>query len=178
MFKKKVPLKRPIFSGILILCLALAFILPHCTQKSQESISAPNFSLKTLEDQEITLSELKGKVVLLDFWATWCGPCKESIPHLVQIYKSNQEKGFELIGMSMDKKGEVDTVRHFVRSMDISYPIIMTPEDVARNYGIKGLPTTILIDKEGKIREKIVGFNSSIAQQMAAKVAELASEKP
>jgi cytochrome c biogenesis protein CcmG/thiol:disulfide interchange protein DsbE len=159
-------------------CLALAFLLPHCTQKSQESTSAPNFSLKTLGGQEITLSELKGKVILLDFWATWCGPCKESIPHLVQIYKTNQEKGFELIGMSMDKKGEADTVRHFVRSMDIPYPIIMTPEDVARNYGIKGLPTTILIDKEGKIREKIVGFNSSIARQMAAKVAELASEKP
>jgi len=160
------------------LCWAFAFLFLHCTQKSQESISAPNFSLKTLEDQEITLSELKGKVVLLDFWATWCGPCKESIPHLVQIYKSNQKKGLELIGMSMDKKGEVDTVRHFVRSMDIPYPIIMTPEEVARNYGISGLPTTIVIDKKGKIREKIVGFNSSIAREMAAKVVELASEKP
>jgi len=158
--------------------LALAFLFPHCTQKLEESILAPNFSLKTLDGQEITLSELKGKVILLDFWATWCGPCRESIPHLVQIYKSNQEKGFELIGMNLDKKGEVDMVRHFVRSMDIPYPITMTPEDVARNYGVSGLPTTILIDKEGKIREKIVGFNSAIAKQMASKVAELTSEKP
>jgi thiol-disulfide isomerase/thioredoxin len=163
---------------IFSLCLLLIFLLFHCTQKSQESVPAPNFSLKTLGGQEITLSDLRGKVVLLDFWATWCGPCKESIPHLVQIYKSNQDKGFELIGMSMDKIGEADTVRHFVRSMDIPYPVIMTPDDVARNYGIKGLPTTVLIDKEGKIREKIVGFNSSVAREMAAKVAQLASEKP
>ncbi len=165
-------------SLIFNLCLALAFLFPHCTQKLQESIPAPNFSLKTLDGQEITLSELKGKVILLDFWATWCGPCRESIPHLVQIYKNNQEKGVELIGMNLDKKGDVDTVRHFVRSMDIPYPITMTPEDVARNYGVSGLPTTILIDKEGKIREKIVGFNSAIAKQMASKVVELASEKP
>ena len=165
-------------SLIFTVCLTLAFILPHCGKgKAPVSGLAPNFALKTLDGREITLSELKGKVVLLDFWATWCGPCKESIPHLVQIYKSNHEKGIELIGMSIDK-GDADTVRHFVRSMDIPYPIIITPEEVARDYGVSAIPTTILIDKEGKIREKIVGFNSSIARQIAAKVGELSSEKP
>jgi cytochrome c biogenesis protein CcmG/thiol:disulfide interchange protein DsbE len=159
------------------LCLALAFLLPHCTQKPQESISAPNFSLKTLDGQEITLSELKGKVVLLDFWGTWCGPCKESIPHLIQIYKSNQEKGIELIGMNMDKGG-TEIVRHFVKSMDIPYPIVMATDDVARSYGVTGLPTSFLIDRKGKIREKILGFDSAIAKHMASKVAELTSEKP
>jgi thioredoxin-related protein len=79
--------------------------------------------------------------------------------------------------MNMDK-GDTGIVRHFVKSMDIPYPVIITPEDVARNYGVSALPTTILIDKEGKIREKIVGFNSSIARQLAAKVGELTSEKP
>ncbi|MDI7260667.1 MAG: TlpA disulfide reductase family protein [Thermodesulfobacteriota bacterium] len=165
-------------SLFLILCLASAISLPHCARKPKESASAPDFTLKTLEDQEISLSGLRGKVVLLDFWATWCGPCRESIPHLIQLYRSYQEEGFELIGMSLDKKEEADKVRHFVRSMDIPYPIILAPEDVSKNYGITGLPTTILIDKEGRIRDKIVGFNSSIAQQIAARVAELTSEKP
>jgi len=162
---------------IVTFSLSLIFLLFHCTQKLQESIPAPNFSLKTLDGQEITLSELKGKVVLLDFWATWCGPCKESIPHLIQIYKSNQEKGIELIGINMDKGG-TGIVRHFVESMDIPYPIVMATDDVARNYGVTGLPMSFLIDKKGKIREKILGFDSSIAKQMASKVVELTSEKP
>lgn len=162
---------------IFSLCLALALLLPHCAKKPKVSGSASDFTLKTLEDQEITLSALKGKVILLDFWATWCGPCRESIPHLIQIYKTYHDKGFEVIGMSMDKGG-AETVRHFVKSMDIPYPIIITPDDVARDYGVTGLPTTVLIDKEGKIREKMVGFSSTIAQQMVTKVEELTSEKP
>jgi thioredoxin-related protein len=80
--------------------------------------------------------------------------------------------------MSLDKSGEMEMVRRFVKSMDIPYSIIMTPEDVARNYKITGLPTTVLIDKEGKVREKIVGFNSTIGQQIAARIEELTSEKP
>lgn len=161
----------------LSLCLALAFLLPHCAKKGKESASAPDFTLKTLEGKEITLSGLKGKVVLLDFWATWCGPCRESIPHLVQLHKTYQDKGFEVIGMSMDK-GEGETLRHFVKSMDIPYTIILTPEDVARNYGVTALPTTLFIDKEGKVRKKIIGFNATIAKEMAAKVADLTAEKP
>jgi len=173
-------IRQPFLRYVLLfgLCVALALFLSYCAKKPKESISAPDFTLKTIEGQEITLSGLRGKVVLLDFWATWCGPCKESIPHLTQLYKNYQDKGFELIGMSLDKSGEVEMVRRFVKSMDIPYPIIMTPEDVARNYKITGLPTTVLIDKEGKVREKIVGFNSTIGQQIAARVSELTSEKP
>jgi thiol-disulfide isomerase/thioredoxin len=173
-------MRQPFLKNISVfgLCLVLTLLIPHCAKKPKEPISAPNFTLKTIEGQEITLSGLRGKVVLLDFWATWCGPCKESIPHLIQLYKSYQDKGFELIGMSTDKPGDVEMVRRFINSMDIPYPIIMTPEEVARNYKITGLPTTVLIDKEGKVREKIVGFNSTIAQQIAAKALELTSEKP
>lgn len=137
---------------------------------------APDFTLKTLDNQEISLSGLKGKVVLLDFWATWCAPCRESIPHLVQLQKSYQEKGFQVIGLSMDK-GDGTAVEKFVRSMEIPYPVTMTPEEVARNYGVSSLPTTILIDRQGKIRDKIIGFSSATASQMAAKIEELVSEK-
>jgi len=163
---------------LLILCLGSLFPLFHCAQRTKDPASAPDFTLKTIEGHEVALSGLRGKVVLLDFWATWCGPCKESIPHLIQLYKSYQDKGFELIGMSTDKAGDVEMVRRFVKSMDIPYPIIMTPDEVARNYKVTGLPTTVLIDKEGKVREKIVGFNSAIGQQIAARVEELTSEKP
>ncbi len=79
--------------------------------------------------------------------------------------------------MNVDR-GDMDIVRHFVKSMDIPYPIVITPDHVERNYGVTGLPTTILIDKEGRIREKIPGFTSEIAEQMTAKVVDLTSEKP
>jgi thiol-disulfide isomerase/thioredoxin len=163
---------------ILGLCLVGVFFLPHCgKEKKPQSALAPDFTLKTLDGPEIALSQLKGKVVLLDFWATWCGPCRESTPHLIQLYKTHHENGFELIGMSVDK-GDEKVVRNFVHSMDIPYPIVIAPEELVRNYRVTGIPTTFLIDKEGKIRERTAGFNSTIAQQMTAKVADLISEKP
>lgn len=137
---------------------------------------APDFTLKTLDGQEISLSQLKGKVVLLDFWATWCGPCRESIPHLIQLYKNYRENGLELIGMDVDK-GDVETVRRFVKSMDIPYPVVVAPDDVVRSYRVNGIPATFLIDKEGNIRERIAGFSNTIAQELTTKVADLTSEK-
>jgi cytochrome c biogenesis protein CcmG/thiol:disulfide interchange protein DsbE len=169
-------MKRSSFLCLLVLCLCVlwVFLLSHCAKKGKESVSTPDFTLKTLEGQEITLSKLKGKVVLLDFWATWCAPCRESIPHLVELYKTYGEKGLEVIGMNVDR-GDTDTVRRFVKSMDIPYPIAVTPEEVSRDFGVTALPTTILIDKEGRLREKILGFNSAV---VTAKVTDLASEKP
>ena len=161
-------------SAIFCLGIALAF-LPHCGKKVKETGSAPDFTLKSLEGREINLASLKGKVVLLDFWATWCGPCRESIPHLVDLFKNYQAKGLEVIGMSLDK-GETEVVRRFSHSMGISYPIILTPEEVSRKFGVTALPTTFLIDKEGKIQEKMIGFNSKIAKEMTEKVRELTSE--
>jgi thiol-disulfide isomerase/thioredoxin len=169
-------LKRSLTRGsvALCLCLGLIFVLPHCAKKEKESVSTPDFTLKTLEGQEITLSKLKGKVVLLDFWATWCGPCRESIPHLVKLYKTYRENGLEVIGMNVDR-GDMDAVRRFVKSMDIPYPIVITPEQVSRDFAVTGLPTTVFIDKEGKVREKIIGFNSAV---VTAKVTDLISPKP
>jgi peroxiredoxin len=163
---------------ILGLCISSLFLLLHCAEeKKPSSALAPDFTLKTIDDQEITLSQLKGKVVLLDFWATWCGPCRESIPHLVNLYKTYRENGFEMIGISLDK-GDPQVVRNFTKSMDIPYPVVIASEKVVRNYNVTKIPTSFLIDKEGRIRESITGFNSAIAQQITAKVADLTSEKP
>ncbi len=172
--KKRLILK---FFLILCLCLAWVFLLTHCgKEKKPTSGVAPDFTLKTLDGQEIILSQLKGKVVLLDFWATWCGPCREAIPHLIQLYKAYRENGFEVIGMSLDK-GDGEVVRNFAKSMDIPYPIVIATEEVVRNYRVTSIPTTFFIDKEGKIRQRITGFNSTISQQMTSQVTDLTSEK-
>jgi thiol-disulfide isomerase/thioredoxin len=164
---------------ILSLCMGLVFLFPHCGKERKEYTSplAPDFTLRSLSGQEVTLSKMKGEVVLLDFWATWCSPCRESIPHLIQLYKTYQKKGLVLIGVNMDR-GNIDNVRHFITSMDIPYPIVITSSDVERNYGVTSLPTTILIDKKGRIRQNIRGFTSEIAKQMTTKVQDLISEKP
>jgi thiol-disulfide isomerase/thioredoxin len=167
-----------IFSFLILLILT-TFFLTHCTNKKSDlaSTTAPDFTLKTLEQEEITLSKLKGKPVLLDFWATWCGPCRESIPHLISLYKNYQSKGVEVIGISMDK-GEIERVRNFVKSMNIPYPIAIASPEVVQNYRVTNLPTTFFINKEGKIQEKIVGFNSQIAERMKTLLEELSSGTP
>jgi thiol-disulfide isomerase/thioredoxin len=174
-------MKRSLLTWFLIFTLSTgtALLLSRCStgEKEPSSGPAPDFSLKSFDGKEITLSQLKGKVVLLDFWATWCGPCKESIPHLIQLYKDYRESGFELVGMNVDK-GDGEAVRRFVRSMDIPYPVVTAPEDVVRSYRVTGIPVTFLIDKEGKIREKVIGFSGAIAKQLNTKVADLTSEKP
>jgi thiol-disulfide isomerase/thioredoxin len=167
---------RPRFPLIFPVCLGLAFLLSQCAKEEKGPSLAPEFSLKTLTGEEFSLAKNKGKTLLIDFWATWCAPCRESIPHLVHLHKTYRGQGFEVVGLSMDK-GDPKTVEQFVRSLDIPYPIAIAPDEIARAYGVNGLPTTILIDKEGKIREKIVGFNTTIAKKIEARVAELTSEK-
>jgi cytochrome c biogenesis protein CcmG/thiol:disulfide interchange protein DsbE len=158
------------------LCLGW-MLIPACSAKQEQPSSlAPDFSLKTLDGQEITLSKLRGKIVLIDFWATWCGPCREAIPHLIHLRNTYQAKGFEIIGLCQDK-GDLEAVQRFVKSMEIPYPIAMGPEEVSRNFRVSALPTTVLVDREGKIRLKLLGFNTTIAQQMTSKIQELLSQK-
>jgi thiol-disulfide isomerase/thioredoxin len=171
-------MKQSLLGWLIIFSLCLVWLfLPCCAKKEKEASLAPDFTLKGLDGKEITLSQLKGKVVLLDFWATWCGPCKESIPHLIQLYKDYHESGFELIGMNVDK-GDIETVRRFITSMDIPYPVASAPEDVVRSYRVTGIPVTFLIDKEGRIRERMAGFDSTMGRRLATQVANLTSGKP
>jgi thiol-disulfide isomerase/thioredoxin len=174
-------MKRLLFTWFVIVsfCMGGTFLLTRCSQGEKEPSSglAPDFSLKSFDGQQITLSQLKGKVVLLDFWATWCGPCRESIPHLIQLYKNYKDSGFELVGMNVDK-GDREVVRRFIASMDIPYPVVTVPEDVARRYRVTGIPATFLIDQEGKVRERMVGYSGAVAQQLTTQVANLTSQKP
>ena len=119
---------------------------------------APDFSVKTLDGAALKLSTLKGKVVLLDFWATWCPPCRAEIPHFKELYTQYKGKGLEVIGLALDEQGE-SAVRPFAQQNGINYPLAAGTQALAQAYGgILGIPTTFLIDKQGRIAKKFIGY--------------------
>jgi cytochrome c biogenesis protein CcmG/thiol:disulfide interchange protein DsbE len=119
------------------------------TQKS--SALAPDFTLPATDGKSIKLSDLKGKVVIIDFWATWCKPCREGIPDLISLKKKYGKKGFEIIGVSVDTETK-DEVVPFVKDKGMNYPVVYGNVNVYQQYGgIRAVPTSFVIDKQGKI---------------------------
>ena len=120
--------------------------------------AAPPFQLNDLNGKPVSLAEAKGKIVLLNFWATWCGPCRAEIPDLVDLQKRYADK-FEIIALATDED-DPDEVRRFVLQSGINYRVAMSSDAVRRDYGgIAALPTSFVIDTEGRIVQKHVGLN-------------------
>jgi len=119
---------------------------------------APAFTLQDLNGKNVSLSDFRGKVVVLDFWATWCPPCVKEIPHFIELYEQYKDKGLAMVGISLDREG-VSVVKAFVQKYQIKYPILMTDGQVDKAFGgIPGIPTTFVIDSAGNIRQKYVGY--------------------
>ena len=126
-------------------------------------VSAPDFVVPGINGDTLRLSDYKGKTVLVNFWATWCGPCIAEIPDLIALQEELGHDSFVVIGLSMDLTGTED-VRRFVESMDINYPIGMDEGSVAEAFGgIFSLPTTFIIDKNGLIKQRTIGIFPSEA---------------
>jgi thiol-disulfide isomerase/thioredoxin len=156
----------------LFLCLSVV-ALAACGQHSastsapvQAAIAAgevgsrlPDFSVKDLHGLEITSEELRGKVVLIDFWATWCEPCKREMPGYQQLLNRYGPKGFAVLGLKFDTMKDTEDPKRFARRLGVLYPLAVATEDVRQKFGgIEGLPTTLIYDRKGILREKIIGF--------------------
>ena len=118
---------------------------------------APDFQLQDLSGKVVHLSSLKFKVAIIDFWATWCPPCRAEMPHFKELYGTYHKKGLEIVGVSLDSSPE--PVRQFVAEMKTPYRIVMGDDQISAAYGgIHGIPTTFVIDSQRNILRKYVGF--------------------
>ena len=119
----------------------------------------PDFTVKDLRGHELSSADLRGKVVLVDFWATWCQPCKKEMPGYQKLLDRYGSRGFVVIGFKFDTMPDSENPVSFARKIGVHYPLAVASEDLKQRFGgIEGLPTTMLYDRQGVLRQKIIGF--------------------
>ncbi len=142
---------------------------------------APDFRLMDLHGKAVSLSDYRGKVILLNFWATWCGPCRVEMPAMEALYRSMQSKGLEILAVSVDQEGTAVT-RPFQEALGLSFPILHDQDyQVGLTYGARTLPMTFAIDRQGIIRQLVFGsrdWNSPEARRGIAEVLQEPIQEP
>jgi thiol-disulfide isomerase/thioredoxin len=149
-------MKRFVCLSLVMLSLALA----GCAKKEKPALvgnPAPNFTVTDLGGREVKLADLRGKVVVLNFWATWCPPCREEIPSMMRLNQAMAGRPFQMLAVSIDEGGKAAVEGYFKQSGTSLPAFLDTDHSVGKLYGLTGVPETFVIDKKGVILKKIVG---------------------
>ena len=161
-------MKRWIGSILLVALFALAGCTKHEAPAVEGSL-APDFTLNDLAGHPVQLSALKGKVVLLNFWATWCPPCREEVPSLVRLNRTMQGRPFQMLAVSIDEGGKEAVEAYFQKSGVVLPALLDTDRKVSTRYGTTGVPETFVIDQKGVILKKVMGsMDWSSAEALSA----------
>ncbi len=149
---------------VVVLMLTLVLLIVGCSSPSaQVGKQAPDFQLLNLEGQPVSLSDFQGKPVLLNFWATWCGPCRQEMPLIQGIFEEYSDA--ELVILAIDIGETPSVVNNFIERSNFSFPVLLdTDQDVALEYNIRAIPTTFFIDKDGIIQAIKVGAFSNMIE--------------
>jgi thiol-disulfide isomerase/thioredoxin len=131
--------------------------------------SMPQFRIETLDGDLISSEDVEGKVVLVNFWATWCGPCRLEMPGFQGVYEDYKDEGFVILGLSTDR-GDLSTVTEFLEARGVEYPVAMSTRELEIAFaGIRGLPMSFLIDRDGIIQNRVYGFFAPPALRLAVR---------
>lgn len=162
---------RKIFkTGLVCLTFTISFNL-----FAADKIDAPDFTLKSLKGENLRLSEFRGQVVLLNFWASWCGPCRQEMPLLDDIQKKYSPLGFTVLGINVDLKPE--KAFQYLKDTPVDFPVLFDPESkVSELYSVTAMPSTALIDKDGKVRFIHAGYKSGDEEIYRNKIKDLLRE--
>lgn len=161
-----------------LIALVFGSLLALGVTAAEVGTAAPSLSIKTLKNYpqaQINLADLKGKVVYVDFWASWCGPCQRSFPALNKLRTQYQAQGFEVVGINLDKNTQ--DADGFLKNYPVSFPLAADPKGVsAEKFAVKGMPSAYLIDKKGVVRHVVVGFNDDEAKTINTLIGQLLGE--
>lgn len=146
---------------LVVALMMLTFIVAGCSKEEaappRKGVAAPDFTLMDLTGKQVRLSDYRGKVVLLNFWATWCPPCREEMPSMVRLNQIMAGKPFQMLAVSIDDAGKVAVEAYLQKSGTVLPVLLDTEQNAGKLYGITGVPETFVIDKKGVILEKVVG---------------------
>jgi peroxiredoxin len=136
---------------------------------------APDFTLRTLDGQKLRLGEQRGRVVLVNFWATWCGPCRQEMPHLNKLYEKYKSSGFVLLGVNVDD--DTRQAAGVADKLGVKFPVLPDADKrVSRQYDLSAMPSTVLIDRDGKVRYLHRGYQSGYENTYDQQIRELLKE--
>lgn len=167
---------------VLLITAAALLTMPAC-KRDEESRpvpgnKAPQFTLKDTEGKNVSLASFKGKIVLLDFWATWCGPCKDSTPVIAKLHRAYAGRGVVILGISMDEgEGAVDRVKEYAQQYGIPYRLLMDDGNVSKAYRIRTIPATFLLDADHVIEESYPGYLPGLGAKLSVRIEELLTGK-